>query len=70
MNEEIIKNLVKYKLNLAESMLDSLPEKLSQDARKLGKLILDGVNEGVQEMKEKPVEKSKSSDKLENITIE
>ncbi|MDF2889930.1 MAG: hypothetical protein K0R80_297 [Clostridia bacterium] len=70
MNEEIIKNLVKYKLNLAEAILDSLPEKLSQDARKLGKLILDGVNESLQEMKEKPVEKSKSSDKLENITIE
>jgi hypothetical protein len=70
MNEEIIKNFVKYKLNLAEAMIDCLPEKLSEDAKKLGKLILDGVNESLQEIKEKPVKKSKSSDKLEKITIE
>jgi hypothetical protein len=70
MNEMLIKNLIKYKLNIVESIIDTLPEKMSEDAKNLGKIILEGVNESFQEIKEQPVKKPKSEVKLENITID
>ena len=70
MNETKLKNLIKYKMNVVESIIDGLPAKMSEDVKNLSRIILEGVNESFQEQKEQPAAKSKSKDKLENVTIE
>jgi len=57
-------------MNVVESIIDGLPAKMSEDVKNLSRIILEGVNESLQEQKKKPVSKSKSKDKLENITID
>ena len=70
MNEALIKELIKHKLNAADIIVNSLPTQISEEIKNLGRVILDSVNESCNEMKEKPTQKSKGSDKLDNIPIE
>lgn len=70
MNEALIKKLIKHKLDLVNSIIDSLPEKISQDAKDLRKVILDSVNESFAEAEDQSAKKSKAENKLENVTIE
>jgi hypothetical protein len=70
MNEVLIKNLIKYKMNVADSVINSLPAKMSEDLKSLRKIILDSVNESYQDIKDQPVKKSKPENKLQNVEIE
>lgn len=70
MNEVLIKELVKLKLGVAEEILSSLPPKASDDLRNLGRLVLEGLNEGSCETRKKPDRKSQGDRKLDNIPIE
>jgi hypothetical protein len=70
MNEILIKNLVKYKLNVADSIINCLPAKMSEDLKSLDKIILDSANESLQDIKEQPVKKTKPENKLQNVEIE
>jgi hypothetical protein len=70
MNEVLIKELVKFKLNAADALLDSMPSKVSEEIRSFGKVILESVNESCKEMKEKPPSKAKPSSKIDNVVIE
>ena len=70
MNETLIKELIKYKLNAADAVLGSLPSEVSDEIRKLGRAVLDGLNEASKDINEKPAEKPKSAKKLEDIPIE
>ena len=60
MDDELINRIVKLKLDVAEKLLDQMPEQMSSEIRNTGKEILKSINENVQETKEHPSEKSKS----------
>lgn len=70
MNEALIRELLKYKLNAADIIINSLPSKISGEIKNLGRVILESVNEGLNEMKEQPASEAKRSDKLDNVPIE
>ena len=70
MDDELINRIVKLKLDVAEKLLDQMPEQMSSEIRNTGKEILKSINENVQETKEHPSEKSKSSNQLNHVTIE
>lgn len=70
MNEKLIKELIKYKLNAANSIIDHLPAEMSMKVNNLRRVILEGVSEGLVEMKEQASKKSKPGDKLDSINIE
>lgn len=70
MNETLIKELIRYKLNMADVIVGSLPAHMSEGIRKTGRIILEGINESCSERKEGNVSKSKHPDKLNNVPIE
>lgn len=70
MNEELIKNIIKYKLTKADKILNQLPEEMSDNLRNLSKIILKSINESSQEIKDEPVKKREAKNGLKNIEIE
>lgn len=70
MNEELIKNIIKYKLTKADKILNRLPEEMSDNLRNLSKIILKSINESSQEIKDEPVKKRETKNGLKNIEIE
>lgn len=70
MNEELIKEIVKCKLHIANEIIEQLPPSISEEIRKTGKAILESLNEGSQDIKEQPAKKAKASDKLNSVPIE
>ena len=64
MNETLVKNIVKYKLNAAEKLLDCLPSEISNSLKDLGRLMLKSINENSQELKEQPINKTKPGGRL------
>ena len=70
MNEELIKDIIKYKLTAANKILNHFPKKLSDNIKTAGRIILKEINESSQEIKDQPVNRSKSTDKVNNIDIE
>jgi hypothetical protein len=70
MDEELIRKLVKYKLNAAGTIVDRLPLKMSSELKDLGRVILESIDESAREIKERPGEKPKPSDHLDNVPIE
>jgi hypothetical protein len=70
MNEILLKKIIKLKLNTAETVINQLPPEISKGFKEFGRIIFECVNEGFQETTENPSEKSKSSNKLNNISIE
>lgn len=69
MNEKLIKDLVKFKLNAADEILSHLPQKISNEVQDLARIILEGVNENLKTIDERH-KKTKSSSKLNDIPIE
>jgi hypothetical protein len=45
MNKDLIKGLVKLKLEMMDSFVDQLPETEAEEVRKLGNVILEAVTE-------------------------
>jgi len=70
MNEKLIKDLIKCKLNIVDSIIDSLPAKMSEGVKGLGRIVLESVNESSEEMKKQPAKKPSSENKLQNVSIE
>ena len=54
MNEELIRNLVKWKLDATDKLIDRLPERLSMEIKQFGRIFLESVTERVQEKNEQP----------------
>lgn len=69
MNEKLIKDLVKFKLIAADEILSHLPQKVSNEVKDFGRIILEGVNENLKTIDEQH-KKTKSSSKLNDIPIE
>jgi hypothetical protein len=70
MNEELVKNIVKYKLAVGEKILDRLLPDVSNSLKDLGRIIFESISESLQEVNAQPAKKAKSNDKLNNINIE
>lgn len=70
MNEVLIKELIKCKLNGLEKIVDSLPPEASGEIRKLGRIILAGINESCRGMEQQAASEAKHSEQLNNVTIE
>lgn len=70
MNELLVKNFIKYKLNTAEAIVEQLPLEVSKEIKALGRVILESLNESSQEMNGQSDKKSKPKDKLNNVIIE
>ncbi|HYE83391.1 MAG TPA: hypothetical protein VEG39_14640 [Clostridia bacterium] len=70
MNEALVKEIVKCKLHIANTIIEQLPTEIAEEIRKTGKVILESLNEGSKDIKEQPVKKAKTSDKLNNVPIE
>lgn len=68
MNEDLIKGLIGLKLKLAESLVAQLPENQAIEVRKLGKVILDALNEHASSPSQR--EKTASKNTVEEIIIE
>ena len=54
MNEELIRKLVKWKLDATDKLIDRLPERLSMEIKQFGRIFLESVTERVQEKNEQP----------------
>lgn len=70
MNEVLIKELIKCKLNAADRVINNLPPEISKEIKDLSRLILESINESCSERKENKESKPKASNKLENVPIE
>lgn len=70
MDEKIISRIVSLKLDVAGKLIERMPEKISSELKDMGRVILKTVNENVQEAKEYPSEKAKSSDQLNHVPID
>jgi hypothetical protein len=70
MNEVLIKELVKLKLNAADAIISNLPPKVSEEIKSLGRIILESVNESCKDMKGQEASKVEHKDKLDNVPIE
>jgi hypothetical protein len=70
MNELLVRNLIRYKLNAAEAIVERLPLEISKEIKALGRVILESLNEGSQEMKKQPDKETKPSNNLKNVIIE
>ncbi|MCQ1529039.1 MULTISPECIES: hypothetical protein [Lutispora] len=70
MNEALIKELIKYKLNAANAIVNSMPPKAAEEIRSFSRIIMEGIEEGCKAMNEKNTLNSKKSNKLDKIDIE
>ena len=70
MNEALIKELIGLKLKAADAVLDTLPPRASEHIRNVGRIILEGLNEGCSKTVEKSEPKTGDSGKLKNVSIE
>ncbi|WP_366924636.1 hypothetical protein MFMK1_001627 [Metallumcola ferriviriculae] len=68
MNETLIKELIKYKLGAAETIVDHLPKTLSAGLKELGQIVFEGINERYSDNTDKF--SRKPADKLNSVPIE
>jgi hypothetical protein len=70
MNEMLIKNIIQYKLTATRKIINKLPADLSDEAKNLGRIVLESLNENFQEIKNQPENKIKSKNVINNIKID
>lgn len=70
MNETLIKELIKIKINAAGAIVDNLPPKIAEEMKGFRKIVLESIKESLQDMEEQPAKDTKSGNKLESINIE
>lgn len=78
MNEMLIKKVIQYKLNLANTVVEMLPTTVADEVKNLRRLILESMNEAFQEKSEdegssttkKSTESIKSTGGINSISIE
>jgi hypothetical protein len=70
MDDKLIKELIKCKLNVACNIIDHMPSGMSKEIKNMGRVILEGMNESSTQMKEQVASKTKYSNKLNNVPVE
>ncbi len=69
MNKDLVKGLVKLKLEMIDSFVDQLPENEAREVRKLGKVILEAATEHSENRSDSRKKKQNDS-QVKNITID
>lgn len=64
MDEELIRKLVKWKLDATDKLIDRLPARLSIEIKQFGRIFLESMTERAQEKNEQP------ANQLNHIQIE
>jgi len=67
MNETLLKELIKYKIRVANEIINSMPPHLAAEIRKIGRIVMEGIEEGCKSLHE---QKDEGGNKLNNIVIE
>lgn len=67
MNETLIKELIKYKIRAANEIINSIPSGVADEIRKLGRIVLEGIEEGCKNLGDT---KPEGKNKINNIVIE
>jgi fumarate hydratase class II len=70
MNKELIRKLVKCKLNLANELLKHLPPEMSEEIKNIGEIILESLNDTSREIKDQYQQKSGHSTNLNSVPVE
>lgn len=68
MNKDLVKGLVKIKLEMAHNLIKHLPEKEAEQVLSLGGIVLDAVNEFVSHPQESV--HTTDTESLKNIIID
>lgn len=66
MNETLIKELIKYKIRAANEIINSMPSGVADEIRKLGRIVLEGIEEGCKSLGDTGYE---GKNKINNIII-
>lgn len=66
MNDALIKEVIKYKLAAVDKIINRMPPVISEELKALGKAVLEGINDGLQDKNRNP----KQNTKLNDIKIE
>ena len=69
MDKALINKLVKYKINLANKLVEYLPSKAAEEVKNLGRSLIESAYESASEPQEQPAKKSNPSHKSNNIPI-
>ena len=69
MDQELIKKIIQVKVEIADKVIDFLPEKAAHEVRNLGKIILSGLDESIKENEEERKTKNVGVG-LKNVEIE
>lgn len=70
MNEALIKELIKHKLNAVNTIVNSMPPNVAEEVRDFSRIIMEGIEEGCKAINEKNTSNSRKSNKLDKIRIE
>lgn len=70
MNEKLLKQLIRLKLDAAGAVIEHMPRLLSNEMQKAGRIILEVMNERMQDMKGNDSGMEKASAELDSIHIE
>lgn len=70
MNEALVKKVIQYKLNIAGSLIELLPSKVSDEVKSLGKVIMESMNENFQDKTKAHDQPTKSTEGINSVTIE
>lgn len=70
MNEKLLKQLIRFKLDAAGAVIEHMPRPLSKEIQKAGRIVLEVVDERMQGMKEPDADKEKASGDIINVQIE
>lgn len=67
MNETLIKEFIKYKIKIANEIINSMPPDLADQIRKVGRIVMEGIEEGCKSLGDTKLE---GENKVKNIVIE
>jgi len=67
MNEALIKELIKYKIKTANDILNSMPPEMADEIRKIGRIVMEGIEEGIKSLENT---KTEGKNHVKSIAIE
>ena len=66
MNETLIKELIKYKIKIANEIINLMPPNAADEIRKISRIVMEGIEEGCKNLGDTGYE---GKNKINNIII-
>ncbi|NLM43778.1 MAG: hypothetical protein GX201_07195 [Clostridiales bacterium] len=66
MNETLIKELIKYKIKIANEIINLMPPNAADEIRKISRIVMEGIEEGCKSLGDTGYE---GKNKINNIII-